>query len=101
MAKKSMKARDVKRTKCVNKHAAKRLALKQRVVDVNLDYEVRMAAQHALQKLPRNASPIRRQNRCRFCGRPHAVYRKIGLCRIHFREYAMCGEIPGVVKSSW
>jgi small subunit ribosomal protein S14 len=54
-----------------------------------------------LQKLPRDASPARKQRRCRISGRPHAVYRKFGLCRNKLREAVMRGDVPGVVKASW
>ena len=58
-------------------------------------------AQVKLQKLPRDSSPARRQRRCRLTGRPHAVYRKFGLCRNQLREAAMRGDVPGLVKASW
>jgi len=61
----------------------------------------REAAQIKLQKLPRDANPIRMQRRCAITGRPHAVYRKFGLSRNKLRELAMKGDIPGLVKSSW
>lgn len=101
MAKVSMVQRELKRAKTVEKYAAKRTELKAIIKNPNVDYEERMAAQTALQKLPRNASPIRQQNRCQLTGRPHAVYRKFGLSRIKLREHAMKGDVPGLVKSSW
>lgn len=101
MAKKSMVMRELKRAKTVEKYAEKRVALKAIIKDPNKSYEERMAAQEALQKLPRNASPSRQQNRCQLTGRPHAVYRKFGLSRIKLREHAMKGDVPGLVKSSW
>ncbi|MDP0971741.1 30S ribosomal protein S14, partial [Klebsiella pneumoniae] len=58
-------------------------------------------AQVALQKLPRDASPVRKQRRCQVTGRPHAVYRKFGLCRNQLREAAMRGDVPGLKKASW
>ena len=51
--------------------------------------------------LPRNSSSTRLKNRCRICGRPRGYMRMFGLCRIHFREHASKGEIPGITKSSW
>jgi small subunit ribosomal protein S14 len=63
--------------------------------------EEKWDAQVALQKLPRNASPVRQQRRCQITGRPHAVYRKFGLCRNKLREAAMRGDVPGLVKASW
>lgn len=101
MAKLSMINRELKRAKVVDKFAAKRAELKAKVVDVSLSYEDRMAAQKKLQTLPRDASPIRKQNRCRLTGRPHGFYRKFGLARNKLREAAMRGDIPGLVKASW
>ena len=101
MAKTSMVERERKRIKMVAKYAKKREELKKQIKDVNLSPEQRMAAQEKLQKLPRNASPIRVQRRCRITGRPHAVYRKFGLCRNKLRETAMRGEVPGLRKASW
>ena len=89
MAKESMKAREIKRAKIVKKYEAKRKALK----DEN-DYV-------ALQKLPRNASPVRLHNRCKITGRPKGYIRQFGLSRVTFREMANKGLIPGVTKASW
>ncbi len=101
MAKKSMIARENKRAKIVSKYAEKRQALKAKVCDLSLSDEERWDAQAALQKLPRNASPVRQQRRCQITGRPHGVYRKFGLSRNKLREAAMRGDIPGLVKASW
>jgi len=101
MAKTSMIERERKRIKMVAKYAKKREELKKQIKDMNLSPEQRVAAQEKLQKLPRNASPIRVQRRCRITGRPHAVYRKFGLCRNKLREVAMRGEAPGLRKASW
>ena len=101
MAKKSMIARERKRAKMVAKYAEKRLALKARASDFSLSDDERWEAQVALQKLPRNASPVRQQRRCQLTGRPHAVYRKFGLGRNKLREAAMRGDVPGLVKASW
>lgn len=101
MAKTSMVERERKRMKLVAKYANKRAELKAMVKDLSLAPEQRMAAQEKLQKLPRDASPIRVQRRCRLTGRPHAVYRKFGLCRNKLRETAMRGEVPGLRKASW
>ncbi|MDP6967940.1 MAG: 30S ribosomal protein S14 [Gammaproteobacteria bacterium] len=101
MAKSSMKAREAKRAKTVAQYAAKRAALKAIIADVNASDDDRWDAQMALQKLPRNASPVRQQNRCQITGRPHAVYRKFGLSRIKLREAAMRGDVPGLKKASW
>ena len=88
MAKESMKAREVKRAKIVAKYQAKRKALKEAG-----DYE-------ALQKLPRNASPVRMHNRCMLTGRPKGYMRQFGISRVTFREMANKGLIPGVTKAS-
>ena len=101
MAKKSMVARENKRAKTVAKFAAKRAAIKAVLSDVNASDDEKWEAQVKLQKLPRNASPVRQQRRCQLTGRPHAVYRKFGLCRNKLREAAMRGDVPGLVKSSW
>lgn len=101
MAKKSMIARENKRARLVAKYAEKRAALKAVLADVNASDEEKWDAQVALQKLPRDASPVRQQRRCQITGRPHAVYRKFGLCRNKLREAAMRGDVPGLVKASW
>ena len=101
MAKTSMVERERKRIKMVAKYAKKRAELKKQIKDVKLSQEERIAAQEKLQKLPRDSSPIRVQRRCRITGRPHAVYRKFGLCRNKLREVAMRGEVPGLRKASW
>ena len=89
MAKESMKAREVKRQKLVEKYAEKRAALK-----AAGDYE-------ALQKLPKNASPVRLHNRCKLTGSPKGYMRQFGISRVTFREMANQGLIPGVKKASW
>ena len=101
MAKKSMVARENKRARTVAKYAAKRAKLKETIADVNATDDASWEAQVALQKLPRNASPVRQQRRCQITGRPHGVYRKFGLCRNKLREAARRGDVPGLVKSSW
>ena len=101
MAKKSMVARENKRARTVAKYAAKRAKLKEIIADVNAGDDARWEAQIALQKLPRNANPVRQQRRCQITGRPHGVYRKFCLCRNKLREAAMRGDVPGLVKSSW
>ena len=101
MAKKSMIAREKKRARTVAKFAGKRAELKAILKDPNASEDDKWEAQVKLQKLPRNASPVRQQRRCQITGRPHAVYRKFGLCRNKLREAAMRGDVPGLVKSSW
>lgn len=101
MAKVSMINRELKREKLVNKYAAKRAALKTIVANPNSSEEEVWDAQLALQNLPRDASPVRKQRRCQVTGRPHGVYRKFGLCRNKLREAAMRGDVPGLKKASW
>ena len=101
MAKKSMINRELKRQHTVRKYAAKRAALKAMVANTTASDEERWDAQLKLQRLPRNASPVRQVRRCRLTGRPHAVYRRFGLSRNKLREAAMRGDVPGLVKSSW
>ncbi len=101
MAKKSMIARETKRAKAVAKYAAKRDALKAIIANPESTEDELWEAQVKLQQLPRDASPVRQQRRCRITGRPHAVYRKFGLCRNKLREAAMRGDVPGLVKASW
>ncbi len=101
MAKASMLARENKRAKAVEKYAAKRAELKAILKDQNASDDDKWAAQIKLQKLPRDASPVRQQRRCRVTGRPHGVYRKFGLCRNKLREAAMRGDVPGLTKASW
>ncbi len=101
MAKASMKAREEKRRKTVLKFSEKRATLKETIRSPKSTDEERELAQIKLQKLPRDANPIRMQRRCAITGRPHAVYRKFGLSRNKLREHAMQGDVPGLVKSSW
>ncbi len=101
MAKKSMVARENKRTKLAARYAQKRAALKATIIDPNTSFEDRFDAVQALAKMPRDGSPVRGQTRCAITGRPHAVYKRFGLCRNKLRELAMKGEIPGLTLSSW
>ena len=101
MAKKSMIAREKKRTQTVAKYSVKRAALKAILIDIEASDDEKWEAQVRLQKLPRDASPVRQRRRCQITGRPHGVYRKFGLCRNKLREAAMRGDVPGLVKSSW
>jgi small subunit ribosomal protein S14 len=101
MAKVSMIQRELKRETLVNKYAAKRAELKAIIASPNSSEDEVWDAQVALQKLPRDASPVRKQRRCQVTGRPHAVYRKFGLCRNQLREAAMRGDVPGLKKASW
>ncbi|WP_086933173.1 30S ribosomal protein S14 [Agarilytica rhodophyticola] len=101
MAKKSMIAREVKRAKNIAKYAQKRAELKEIINGVESSDDQVWEAMLKLQKLPRDSSSSRQQRRCRVTGRPHAVYRKFGLCRNKLREAAMRGDVPGLVKASW
>lgn len=101
MAKRSMVEREKKRARTVARYAAKRATLKEILRDPGTSDDAKWEAQIKLQKLPRDASPVRKQRRCELTGRPHGVYRKFGLCRNKLREAAMRGDIPGLVKSSW
>lgn len=89
MAKESMKAREVKRQKLVEKYAEKRAKLK-----AEGDYV-------GMSRLPRNSNPIRLHNRCKLTGRPKGYIRQFGISRITFREMASEGLIPGIKKASW
>ena len=101
MAKKSMVAREVKRAKTVRRYAAKRAEFKRIIQSPKSTDEERQAALLGLQKLPRNASPVRMRNRCSISGRPKGYYRKFGLGRNKLREQTMAGNIPGLGKGSW
>jgi small subunit ribosomal protein S14 len=89
MAKESMKAREVRRQKLVEKYAEKRAKLK-----AEGDYI-------GLSRLPRNSNPVRLHNRCKLTGRPKGYMRQFGISRITFREMASQGLIPGIKKASW
>ncbi len=89
MAKEGIKARDLKRRRLVEKYAQKRAELK-----AAGDYT-------ALDKLPKNSSPVRIHNRCKLTGRPRGYMRQFGISRVLFRDMALAGKIPGVKKASW
>ena len=101
MAKLSLINRDQKRRKLVKKFAKRREALVAIINDSKASDEVRFAARLKVQQLPRNANPTRLRSRCALTGRPRGFFRKFGLGRSKLREYAMRGEIPGIVKASW
>jgi small subunit ribosomal protein S14 len=85
----------------VEKFKARRAALLDIIQDSRASDEAREEARAKLQKLPRDASPVRLRNRCAMTGRPRGVYRKFGLGRNKLRELALRGEVPGVIKASW
>ena len=101
MAKKSKIARNEQRKVIVARYNEKRIALKKTLIDENATPEEREAARVALQKLPRNASPVRVRNRDQIDGRPRGTFYKFGISRVRFREMAHRGELPGITKSSW
>lgn len=96
-----MVARETKRRKLVQRAWNKRSELRDTIRNPNTSFEDKMAAVVKLNKSVRDESPIRIRSRCQICGRPRAVYKKFGLCRIHLREAAMRGDVPGLVKASW
>ncbi|RZU62465.1 30S ribosomal protein S14 [Zhihengliuella halotolerans] len=101
MAKKSKIAKNEQRKVIVERYAAKRAELKKTLVDPNATEEAREEARLGLQKLPRNASPVRVRNRDAIDGRPRGTFQKFGISRVRFRDMAHKGELPGITKSSW
>lgn len=101
MAKTSMINREKRREKLVKKYSAKREELKAIISNPESSFEEQQEAMFALQKLPRDSSPVRQRNRCRISGRPRGFYRKFGLSRNKLREAAMRGDVPGLRKASW
>ena len=101
MAKKSKIARNEQRKVIVERYAVKRLELKKALVDPTSTVEQKEAARVGLQKLPRNASPVRVRSRYLIDGRPRGVLSKFGISRVRFRDMAHKGELPGITKSSW
>jgi small subunit ribosomal protein S14 len=101
MAKISKVVKNNKRKKLVSQYAERRAALKKIINNPNATVEEVDAAQLKLQKIPRDASPIRVRNRCSQTGRPRGFLRKFGMSRVTFRELSLQGQIPGVTKSSW
>ena len=101
MTRKALIERELKRIKTVERFADKRQILKKILSDSNATPEEKREARVKLQKLPRNANPVRLRNRCVVTGRPKGFYRKFGLGRNKLREQAMEGNIPGLHKASW
>ena len=95
-----MLARESKKGLLVEKYRNRRAELKDLIKSTN-DFDVIMATQAKLAKLPVNSNPVRHSTRCQQCGRVHAVYRKFGLCRICLRQQLMTGNVTGGRKSSW
>jgi small subunit ribosomal protein S14 len=101
MAKLAVTLRNEKRKKTVEKFKARRTQLLEIIYDSRASDDAKEQARAKLQKLPRDASPVRIRNRCALTGRPRGVYRKFGLARNKLRDLALKGEVPGVIKASW
>ena len=101
MAKRNMINREHKRIALVAKYAKRRAALKATISSVTASPEEKFEAVEALQKLPRDSSPVRKRNRCAITGRSRGNYRKFGLGRVKLREATMRGDVPGLRKASW
>ncbi len=101
MAKTSQIFRDRRRKQLIQKYAARRAALRQKLKDRNVSMEEKLLVQEEFAKLPRNSCPTRLKRRCEVTGRPRGYYRKFGISRIALRELALRGQLPGVRKASW
>lgn len=101
MAKKSKIARNEQRKVIVARYAERRAELKKQLIDPEATDEQREAARVGLQKLPRNASPVRVRNRDAIDGRPRGNLSEYGISRVRFRQMALNGELPGITKSGW
>jgi small subunit ribosomal protein S14 len=101
VAKTALIQRELKRDKLVAQYAKKYEELKAISNDAKKSDDERMAARHALQKLPRNANPTRQRNRCELTGRARGTFRQFGIARHKIREMSFSGDIPGMVKASW
>jgi len=101
MAKKSKVVKNIQRQKLVEKFKEKRQELLSVVKNPKTSIEEKRLAYMQLEKLPRDANPIRIRNRCNLTGRPRGYYRKFGLSRISLRELATKGRVPGLKKASW
>ena len=101
MAKKSKVVKNIQRQKLVDRYHDRRMELKSIVKNPNSSYAEKRLAYQKLEKMPRDANPIRLRNRCNLTGRPRSYYRRFGLSRISLREMASQGLIPGITKASW
>jgi small subunit ribosomal protein S14 len=101
MAKTSSIEKQKRRERLVKLKWDKRQGLKERAANIHLTEEERQDARVALNKMPRNSSPVRLRNRCQLTGRARGFLRKFKVSRLCFREMALIGLIPGVTKSSW
>ena len=101
MARQSLIQKNLRRKFMVKKYQQRRLELKKKINNKNLNLEERINFQAKLNALPRDSSRVRFRNRCEITGRTRAVYRKFKLSRIKIRELSMAGALPGVIKASW
>ena len=101
MAKQSSIQKNLKRKLMVKQYKLRRLDLKNKIKNKDLNLEERIKLQSKLNDLPRDSSRIRVRNRCELTGRSRGVYRKFNLSRIKLRELSMSGALPGITKSSW
>jgi small subunit ribosomal protein S14 len=101
MAKLAVVLRQKKRVKTVAKFKVRRAQLLEVIQNSRATDEAKETARAKLQRLPRDASPVRLRNRCALTGRPRGVYRKFGLGRNKLRDLALKGEVPGIIKASW
>jgi len=101
MARKCVPVRDEKRRAQVAKDAAKRAELKAIISSETASFDAKIEARDTLNKMPKDGSKVRVVNRCSLTGRPHGVFRAVGICRNKFRQMAANGELPGFTKSSW
>ena len=96
-----MIVKNIRRKQIVERYKTRRMELKKILKSPKISEEEKQVARIQLEKMPRDANPIRIRNRCVVTGRPRSYYRKFGLSRITFREMALKGEIPGITKASW
>jgi len=101
MAKKSAIQKNLNKEKQVKKNLSRRTRLKDICSNRTIPIEERFEAQLKLNEMPRNGAKVRLRNRCLITGRPRGYYRKVKMSRIALREFALSGQIPGMVKSSW
>ena len=101
MAKKSQVMKNLKRQKFVERYSKKRAEFLSIIKDPKTSIDVKRQAYFEIEKMPRDANPIRVRNRCNLTGRPRGYYRKFGLSRISLRELASQGKVPGLKKASW
>jgi len=101
MAKKSKVVKNLQRQKLVEQYSKKRSELLSIIKDPKTSIDDKRLAYMKIEKLPRDANPIRVRNRCNLTGRPRGFYRRFGLSRIALRELVLKGRVPGVKKASW